>query len=131
MTERCHARRAAETARERGARHAGEARERRHRPSPRRIAPHRRERTGDREVVDRHAERMARSRGFVQPVRRSDMRLRVPDMATRAPAHDAPRMPDENEHESAFLEPVVETLFASRTVLVFGEVNTALARSVS
>ena len=30
-----------------------------------------------------------------------------------------------------FLEPVVETLFASRTVLVFGEVDSALARSVT
>jgi ATP-dependent Clp protease protease subunit len=36
-----------------------------------------------------------------------------------------------SEEEASFLEPVVETLFASRTVLVFGEVNTALARSVS
>jgi len=74
---------------------------------------------------------MARARGFVQPVRRSDMRLRVLDMAARNSPHDASLMPEEKEHESTFLEPVVETLFASRTVLIFGEVNTALARSVS
>lgn len=35
------------------------------------------------------------------------------------------------EHASPFLKPAVEALFAARTVLVFGEVNTALARSVS
>jgi ATP-dependent Clp protease protease subunit len=36
-----------------------------------------------------------------------------------------------HEHDTAFLKPATEALFASRTVLVFGEVNTALARAVS
>jgi ATP-dependent Clp protease protease subunit len=38
---------------------------------------------------------------------------------------------DEERQEAAFLEPAAAALFAARTVLIFGEVNTSLARSVS
>lgn len=42
---------------------------------------------------------------------------------------DAPPPPP--ELESAFVRPAAEALFAARTVLVFGEVNVALARTVT
>jgi ATP-dependent Clp protease protease subunit len=44
-------------------------------------------------------------------------------MRSEAPA-DLPQ-------DSAFVRPAADALFAARTVLIFGEVNTALARSVS
>jgi len=43
----------------------------------------------------------------------------------------APRDDHPSRMRDTFLDPVVEPLFASRTVLVFGEVDSALAHTVS
>ncbi len=66
------------------------------------------------------------------------MRARPLDMARRPRAGHCLRMPREQEHgvtaspaDSAFLERAAEALFAARTVLVFGEVDTRLAKTVS
>jgi ATP-dependent Clp protease, protease subunit len=70
------------------------------------------------------------------------MRESVPDMARGAPSPHARVMRLERDEEDddeakatlpddAFLDRAAETLFARRTVLVFGEVTTKLARTVS
>jgi ATP-dependent Clp protease protease subunit len=55
------------------------------------------------------------------------MHARRTDMATARRAPILQPMPDGEGHEAR----LADALFATRTVLVFGEVNTALARSVS
>ncbi|AKV02350.1 ATP-dependent Clp protease proteolytic subunit [Labilithrix luteola] len=60
-------------------------------------------------------------------------------MARLGQAHDARVMPKEKKEEEdnpslpqgAFLDRAADALFSARTVLIYGEVNTALARSVS
>jgi ATP-dependent Clp protease protease subunit len=70
------------------------------------------------------------------------MEARASDMATELRSADSPRMPEampETEHDeplapsagAAFVDRAAEALFAKRTVLVYGEVDTKLARSVS
>lgn len=66
------------------------------------------------------------------------MRGRALDMARRPRGRHALGMPREQDDrvtasppDSAFLERAAEALFASRTVLVFGEVDTRLAQTVS
>lgn len=70
------------------------------------------------------------------------MRLRRPDMVLPPRASHRPGMPpsspdhepdDAHEHarETAIVDRAAEALFSARTVLVFGEVDTALARSVT
>jgi ATP-dependent Clp protease protease subunit len=62
------------------------------------------------------------------------MRLRVPDMAACACSSHSLGMPESQEptHDTwSFLKPAADALFTTRTVLVFGEVDAALARSVT
>jgi ATP-dependent Clp protease protease subunit len=66
------------------------------------------------------------------------MRARVSDMGKRAPAPHDSRMPEKENDvpaipvlEGNLVDRAADALFAARTVLVYGEVNTRLARSVS
>jgi ATP-dependent Clp protease protease subunit len=72
------------------------------------------------------------------------MGARRPDMADRASGADAEAMPERKEREEreneeadpslperALVDRTSDALFAARTVLVFGEVSTKLARAVS
>jgi ATP-dependent Clp protease protease subunit len=65
------------------------------------------------------------------------MHARVPDMAGTGRAahrHSMPKEDDEAQStlpDGGFLDRAAEALFAARTVLVYGEVNTKLARTIS
>jgi ATP-dependent Clp protease protease subunit len=65
------------------------------------------------------------------------MHARVADMAQRAERAHRRRMPEERDEETtslpdgAFLDRAADALYAARTILVYGEVSTRLARTVS